>query len=178
VAIVIPKKHNVNFGGKMQKQSISNNSDTGGGHTSGFSINGRVEESRSFTLEELLTMDTVEVKDLLLACGSGEPKGRINQCRGVLLTDIINRTNVVITDHNDTKKMFIIASSSDGYRTVFSWQEMFNTSVGEGVMVVLEKDDKSVYEDHGSVDLFSARDFLTGPRYVKRLANIEIKMLE
>lgn len=74
--------------------------------------------------------------------------------------------------------MFVIASSDDGYTTVFSWQEIFNSSVGEGIMVMLEKDGKAVYEGHGSVDLFSARDFLTGPRYVKRLANLEIKIVE
>jgi hypothetical protein len=44
-------------------------------------------------------------------------------------------------------------------------------------MVVLEKDGKPVHEESGAVDLFSARDFLTGPRYVKRLANLEIRML-
>jgi hypothetical protein len=145
--------------------------------TGAFRLSGMVETARTWTLQELLKMETVEVKDILVACGSGEPKGHIGQCRGILLTDIINSAKVVTTDHNDTKKMYVIASSNDGYATIFSWQEIFNTSVGEGIMVVLEKDGKPVHEESGAVDLFSARDFLTGPRYVKRLANLEIRML-
>lgn len=161
----------------MEPQAATNSRNTENRKTSGFCLSGRVEELRTFTIKELLTMDTIEVKDLLVACGSGDPKRRINYCRGILLADIINKANVIIRDHNDTKKMFVIASSDDGYATVFSWQEIFNTSVGEGIIVVLEKDGKTVNEGHGTVDLLSAKDFLTGPRYVKRLANIEIKML-
>lgn len=148
------------------------------GSTVIFSISGRVEEARAFSLEELLGMDTVEVNDLLMACGSGEPKGRINDCRGILLTDLINLAKVIIIGHYDTRKMYVAASSNDGYATVFSWQELFNSSVGEGVMVILEKDGKRLYEEGGWVDLFSAGDFLSGPRYVKKLSNIKILMVE
>ena len=150
--------------------SISNNH--------GFRISGRVAAPILFGIENLHAMDPVETEDLPLHCGSGEPKGRLGHCRGVLLSDVINTTNVLITDHNDTKKMFIIASSSDGYKTVFSWQEIFNTSVGDGVMVLLERDGRPLYDGGGPVDLLSARDHLSGPRYVKQLSNIEIIMVE
>ncbi len=129
-------------------------------------------------MEELLSRETVEVKDLLVACGSGEPKGNIAACRGVLLTDILGQAGVIVTEHNDTKKMFVTASSADGYTTVFSWQELFNTAVGEGVLVVLERDGSPVHHGQGQVDLLSARDYLTGPRYVKRLANLKVVMVE
>lgn len=162
----------------MNSQHKSNNGDQAGeGSNCGFRICGRVETPILFGIEKLQAMETVEADDLLLTCGSGEPKGRINHCRGVLLADIIHRAKVLITDHNDTKKMFIIASSNDGYKTVFSWQEVFNTSVGDGVMVLLEREGKPLYDGNGPVDLFSARDYLTGPRYVKQLADVEIVMV-
>lgn len=111
-------------------------------------------------------------------CGSGESKGRLGHCRGMLLSGVINPADVLITDHNDTKKMFLIASSSDGYKTVFSWQEIFNTSVGDGVMVLLERDGRPLYNGSRPVDLLSAQDYLSGPRYVKQLSNVEIIMVE
>ena len=143
-----------------------------------FMISGRVQNNCSVSLQQLLTMETVQFRDLFMACGSGEPKGRIDSCRGILLTEIINLAEVKITGHNDTKKMYVVASSDDGYTTVFSWQELFNTVVGEGVIVLVEKDGKKMYEPHGRVDLFSAGDFLSGARYVKRLSNITIRMIE
>jgi len=143
-----------------------------------FRIIGRVATPKAFNIEALHGMDPVESGDLPLNCGSGEPKGRLGHCRGVLLSDIINKTDVLINDHNDTKKMFIIASSNDGYKTIFSWQEIFNTSVGDGVMVLFEKDGKPLHGGTGPVDLLSAKDYLSGPRYVKQLACIEIIMVE
>ena len=122
-------------------------------------------------------MDMAEAGNLLHACGTGEPKGRIEQCLGVLLTDVMNMVDVRIVDHNDTKKMYLQIASSDGYSTVFSWQELFNTQVGEGVMIVLERDGRKIYAE-GNVDLLSTRDYLTGPRYVKRLAGIKVLMID
>lgn len=142
-------------------------------------VTGRVEKEREFTLKELLTMDTVTTEENLHhACGDGEARGRLGSCRGVLLTDLINKAEVVVTEHNDTKKMYVVVIAEDGYRTVFSWQELFNTVVGEGVVVILEKEDKKLYDEKGSIDLFSSNDFLTGPRYVKKVAIIEINILE
>ncbi len=140
-------------------------------------VDGHVHQARSFSFRDLLAQDMIEAKDLLHACGTGEPKERIGKCRGVLLTDVIGMVEVKIVGHNDTKKMYLTASSDDGYITVFSWQEIFNTQVGEGVMIVLERDGKKV---HGgkSVDLLSANDFLTGPRYVKRLITLRVHMIE
>ena len=144
----------------------------------GFAVSGRVKQSCRFDIEALQAMDMVTVEDMPLICGTGDIKGRIPRCRGVLLADIINAGSVIIIDHNDTKKMFLIVSSEDGYKTIFSWQELFNTSVGEGIIVVLEKNGIPVHDGCGDVDLFSANDFLSGPRYVKRLAKIEIVMAE
>lgn len=162
----------------MDHHQHCNNEKTTNTSAALFRITGRVKQERHYSLEQLLTMDMVEVKDLLFACGSGEPKGRLKNCVGVLLTDIINSAEVITTGHNDTKRMYVVVSSDDGYTTVFSWQELFNTVVGEGVMVLLEKEGKKLYQEHGGVDLFSARDNLTGPRYVKRLAAIDIIMIE
>lgn len=142
------------------------------------SVIGRVQNRRDYSLKELLAMDCFETEALLLACGSGEVKGEIGGCRGVLLTDVINGAKVFTEDHNDTKKMYVVASAEDGYCTVFSWQELYNTEVGEWVMIILEKEGRKVNAEHGGVDLLSARDYLTGPRYVKRLKNIEIIMVE
>ena len=143
------------------------------------SVIGRVRKRREFTLSELLSMDTVKTEENLLhACGDGVPKGRMEACRGVLLTDIINETDVVITGHNDTRKMYVVIIAEDGYRTVFSWQELFNTAVGEGVVVILEKGKRKLYEGAGAIDLFSSNDFLSGPRYVKKVSVIEIVMVD
>ena len=140
-------------------------------------IVGRVAEPVALTLPELRRMDNIDIADMPTICGSGEPRGRMGRLRGVLLSDIVGCAEVVAPEHNDTKKMIIVATAADGYKTVFSWQEIFNSPNGDGVIVALERDGRPFYEDYGGADLFSTRDHLSGPRHVRRLTTIEIVML-
>jgi hypothetical protein len=135
-------------------------------------ISGRVKEPVVLSVRDLRTLETEVLEDLFVICGSGDPKGSIGSCRGVLLENAIRQAEVLKEEHNDTKKMFLVASSDDGYKVVFSWQEIFNTSVGGGIMVLLEKDGKPL--EQGRVDLISAQDYFMGSRYVKKLTNIEV----
>lgn len=141
-------------------------------------ITGRVKTPRVFGMESLWAMDIVETDDIPMVCGSGELKGRLGVCRGVLLADVINQTEVEITEHNDTKKMFVVASSDDGYKALFSWQEIFNSLNGEGILVVFEKGGKPLNADCSMVSLLSTKDFLSGPRYVNNLKSVEILIVK
>jgi hypothetical protein len=38
--------------------------------------------------------------------------------------------------------MFIVVSAKDGYKVVFFWQEIMNTPVGGGVLILIERDGK------------------------------------
>ncbi|MBM9615536.1 hypothetical protein JWJ90_14730 [Desulfobulbus rhabdoformis] len=141
-------------------------------------ITGRVAAPMTFPLEQLKSMDCLDTGSLPLICGSGEPKGNIGNLRGVLLADLINQTEVIVTAHNDTKKMYVVAASDDGYKTVFAWQEIFNSANGEGILVIFEREGEPLHGGNGEVDLISANDHLSGPRYVHRLKTIEIIMVE
>ena len=141
-------------------------------------ISGRVTSPLDLDMEQLRSMDILDMENLPMICGSGEPKGHVGRVRGVLLADIINCAKVLVTDHNDTKKMYVVAASDDGYKAVFSWQEIFNSPNGDSIMVLFEKNGKPLCDDSDEFDLLSARDHLSGPRYVKRLKNVEIVMVE
>ena len=141
-------------------------------------IVGLVTKPVSFPIGALKAMDQVEMHDLPILCGSGEIKGKLTQCKGVLLADLINLADVIIQDHNDTKKMFIVASADDGYATIFSWQEIFNSPNGDGVIVLLEKNGRSLLNEENCVDIISIHDHLTGPRYVHQLSTLSIRMID
>lgn len=138
---------------------------------------GRVKQPLVLSIEELCEMETEEARDIPVNCGEGTPVGKIESCRGVLLENVIGKAAVIKEDHNDTKKMFIVASASDGYKAVFSWQEIFNTPVGGGVMVLVERDGKSSCAGSGGLELISLQDYFSGPRYVRSLETIEVLMI-
>jgi hypothetical protein len=140
-------------------------------------VTGRVIKPLVLGMEELRAMDTEEIADLMVICGDGDPKGSIRNCKGVLLENVIRMADVIKAEHNDTKKMFIVVSAHDSYRVVFSWQEIFNTSVGGGVMILLERDGKPLDGEKGQLELISAEDHFTGSRYVRGLKNIEVVLV-
>lgn len=141
-------------------------------------VTGRVKQPLVLSARELREMETEEAKDLLVICGTGTPRGRIASCRGVLLETVIGKADVLKEEKNDTKKMFIAASAGDGYKVVFSWQEIFNTPVGGGVMILVEKDGRSLCEEHGRLELISTEDYFIGSRHVKGLVNLEVLLAE
>ena len=141
-------------------------------------VTGRVKTPLTLGMDELRRMDIVETDDVMIICGEGDPKESLGKCKGVLLTDIVNLTEVIAPEHNDTKKTYLVAISEDGYKTLFSWQELYNSATGEGVLVIFEKEGRPLYENHSSADLISVMDILPGPRWVKNIRRIEIKILD
>jgi len=139
------------------------------------SIIGQVIAPVAVPLAELRRLEHVEIADMPMRCGDGEPKGRTGHCQGVLLADVIGRAEALVTGHDDTKKMFVTAIASDGYKAIFSWQEIFNSPNGAAIFVVLVKNGQ-LLDDGGRADLLAACDHLTGPRYVRNLTAIEIVM--
>jgi DMSO/TMAO reductase YedYZ molybdopterin-dependent catalytic subunit len=137
---------------------------------------GKVRVPLALTFEDLKAMDVEEIGELSIICGTGTPKGSIHGCKGVLLEEVVRKADVVRDEDDDTKKMFLIVSAFDGYKVVFSWQEIFNSAMGGGVMILLEKNGRPLDPERGGLELLSAEDYFTGARYVKGLRTVEVAM--
>jgi len=140
-------------------------------------VTGRVVKPLLLRMADILAMETEEFQDLFIVCGTGEPRDTIRHCRGVLMEKIIQKADILKGEHNDTKKMFIVALAADGFKVVFSWQEIFNTPIGGGVAVLTEKDGRPLEETRDRIDLISAQDYFAGSRYVRDLKQIEVVLL-
>ncbi len=145
--------------------------------TTSITVSGAVENSLTLGVDDLRAFPTQKVSEVPLVCQSGANVGKIENFRGVRLRDILEKANVVAPAHNDVKKMVVIAGASDGYRVVFSWSEIFNSPVGEGVYVFFEKDGKPLADDQGRIAMVSTKDLRTGPRHVKWLKDIEVRKI-
>ncbi len=137
-------------------------------------VSGRVGSPLSLSMADILNMEMEEFQNLFIVCGTGDPKDNIRNCRGVLIEKVLQKADVLKGEHNDTKKMFIVATADDGYKVVFSWQEIFNTVIGGGVAVLTERDGRPLGEGGMRLDLISTLDYYAGSRYVKNLRDIEV----
>ncbi len=137
-------------------------------------VTGRVGKPLMLTMADIRSMETEEFRDVFIVCGTGTPRDTIKGCKGVLIEKILQKADVLKEEHNDTKKMFLVAEADDGFKVVFSWQEIFNTAIGGGVAVLTERDGKPLDETRDRIDLISTQDYFAGSRYVRDLRQIEV----
>lgn len=137
-------------------------------------ISGLVQQALELSVSDLRKFPPQQIGEIPVICQTGANRGKIENLKGVLLKEILEKAVIVSKSHNDVKKMVIVATASDDYRVVFSWSEIFNSPVGEGVIVFYERNGLSLGDDEGRIALISTKDIRTGPRHVKWLSGIEV----
>jgi DMSO/TMAO reductase YedYZ molybdopterin-dependent catalytic subunit len=144
--------------------------------TDGIEVRGAVKTPLHLTVDDLLQFPADQIGKVTQSQHQGGSGGD-SILRGVRLTAILDRAGLAAGDHNDWKKSVVIMIASDGYRVVFSWPELFDTEVGSNVLVVFERDAKPLGPDEGRIALISGSDRRTGPRHVRWLQAIEVRVL-
>lgn len=145
--------------------------------TDTLTVSGTVEHNLKLSVADLRTFRLQPAVRVSLGHGASNKSGWKVSVKGILLTDILDRATVVTHNHNDVKKTVIVATASDGYKVVFSWSELFNSPLGDGVLVYFEKDGKPLGDDEGRIAMISTKDTHTGPRHVKWLNGIEVRKI-
>lgn len=145
--------------------------------TEKITISGAVEHKLQLDVAALRQLPQQRFGETAVVCQSGAERGRLENYQGVLLRDILDKAKILAPGHDDVKKLAIIASASDGYKAVFSWNEIFNSPLGDGVLVFFEKNGQLLGEDEGRIAMVSAKDSRTGPRHVKWLQDIEVRRI-
>ena len=69
----------------------------------------------------------------------------------------------------------VVGTATDGYVAVFSWAELFLSPIGDGAMVVFERDGASLAANEGPFAIVSLKDTQPGPRHVKWLERLELR---
>jgi DMSO/TMAO reductase YedYZ molybdopterin-dependent catalytic subunit len=96
---------------------------------------------------------------------------------GVALRALLERAGLAERDRLDWRKTVVVVSAHDGYRVVFSWPELFNLEAGDSVMVAYERDGQPLGASEGPLTVEAPVDLRSGPRHVKWLERIEVRVL-
>lgn len=127
--------------------------------------------------DEIVQLPRHELGATEVLCMTGRHVFRAESFVGVRLTDILNRAGLAALPRGELKQCVIVAQASDGYRAIFSWNELHNTPVGERVLVVYERDGVALAPQLGDLCLLSANDLHLGPRHLRDLREISVQML-
>ena len=107
---------------------------------------------------------------------SGEICSIALKCQqGILLKEVLQSIEIKSESPKVLSEYYLVCKATDGYKVVYSWNELFNSRVGESVFIVTEKKGQRADKMDDSILLISPLDFKTGRRQVKSLDRIEIK---
>ena len=137
-------------------------------------VSGAVEQRLVLDAAALAAFPAAQIVDVSLPRGAGSAPVKY---RGVRLRDVLTRAKIVAPGHNDIKQMLVVASATDQYVALFSWAELFNSPLGEGVLVLFERDGKALGDDEGKLALISTGDTRNGARHVKWLQAVEVRKI-
>jgi DMSO/TMAO reductase YedYZ molybdopterin-dependent catalytic subunit len=141
-------------------------------------VTGAVVRPLALSVDELRSFACAHADGFDLRCyTSGRFIRQVGNYQGVLLKELIDKAGLRNEKAGDFKRTVFIAVAHDGYAVTFSWHELFNTPVGERVLVAYECDGQPLSVDDGAPILFSGGDIVPAPRHVKRLARIIVQVL-
>ncbi len=139
-------------------------------------IDGDVRQPLALSVTQLRSFDAAAQRSYRV---TREVNGqqRDTTLRGVALRALLERAVLAERDRLDWRKAVVVVSARDGYRVVFSWPELFNLEDGAAVMVAYERDGRVLDEGEGPLALIAPADLRAGPRRVKWLKHIEVRIL-
>lgn len=113
--------------------------------------------------------------DITITNHLGEKKSEQKSLKGILLKDILKSVEINNENPRVLSEYYFVCKSTDGYKVVYSWNELFNSPASESVYLVTSKNGQGAKEMKETILMISPKDYMTGRRYLKSLATIEVK---
>jgi hypothetical protein len=149
---------------------------TYGLQTHQFTIKGLVAKESVITMDSLNSYPLKEIGDIKVTDHTGAFKHADEKLKGVLLKDILNHSTWTIAGGPHLfSSLYFSCIGSDGYVVVYSWNELFNTPVGDNVYIILEKNGIKAGNMKESLQMASMTDYKTGRRYLHNLDRIVVR---
>lgn len=146
--------------------------------TQKFTITGEVESVSVITLDSLKQYPVKTIGDLNITDHTGTFKHKDDELKGVLLKDVLSHTKFKTTSPKFLSRFYFVCTGADGYKVVYSWNEIYNTVVGDHVFIIMEKNGIKIDKMPESIQMTSANDFKTGRRYLHNLDKIVVQQVQ
>ena len=145
--------------------------------TNDFTIFGLVENPISITYADILTKEAVNIGNFKVTNHTVEFRKEYNNVKGVRLIDLMQDLKIKEANPKLLSEFYFVLKASDNYSVVASWNELFNTEIGNSFYIVVEADGKSQQDSNSNILLICTKDFKTGRRHIKGLKSIEVRRI-
>jgi hypothetical protein len=143
-----------------------------------FTITGQVKKESVITMDSLNGYPLKDLGDIRVTNHLGDFKHSDEKLKGVLLKDILIHSQLATANPKLYSRFYFVCVGSDGYKVVYSWNELFNTQVGDNVFILMEKNGVKADKLPESLQMASMLDQKTGRRYLHNLDKIVVAQVQ
>ena len=143
--------------------------------TDGIKISGEIKHDVYFTLADLDTFPKSTINDVIIYNHNGEIKDTLNGMKGIPIKTLLAPVLFNYEKPKFLNEFYFVFKASDGYKVVFSWNEIYNTETGNRFYIVTEMENKKLALIDQRIIFISTGDLKAGRRYIKGLAEIKVK---
>ena len=136
-------------------------------------IGGMVHNKLTLTGKDLQALPQKDYTEKRSVIVDGREVVQSVTMRGIPLRALLDQAGLA-SDRHSVRRAYVLLTAQDGYQTVFSWGELYNTRLGDDVLVLLKHGDDDLLARDGLPSLRSLQDVRPGPRHVRWLTSVEV----
>ncbi len=142
--------------------------------TSEFIVSGQVKTETTFTVAAIEKLTAQNIPNVAITNHLGEKKSDATAMKGVLIKELLKEIEFKNETATALNEFYLTFIASDGYKVVYSWNEIFNSSTGDHLYLVTEMNGEKLSEMNSRLLTITTTDFQTGRRYIKGLSKIVV----
>jgi hypothetical protein len=143
--------------------------------SSSLSIDGAVMNEVTYTVSDLLKFPTEKVADIILYNHDGIAKDTLKNMKGIPLKNLLSDTKFKYESPKELGAFVFVLTAADGYTVTCSWNEIYNTEIGNHCYIITEMNGEVMTEMKEHIIFISTQDLKVNRRYVRGLEHITVK---
>ena len=136
-------------------------------------VGGLVQHKLALTAADLKALPQKDYTEKRSVIVDGREVTQTVLMRGIPLRALLDQVGLA-PDRHAVRRAYVLLTAQDGYQTVFSWGELYNSRGGDDVLVLLQHGDDDLLARDGFPSLRSLQDIRPGPRHVRWLKSVEV----
>ena len=143
--------------------------------TNQFLITGDGVQEKQILINDLDSFQVHKINDLIITNHLGVKKELAKNLKGILIKDILEKAPIKVESNKQLNEYYFVCIAADGYKIVYSWNEIFNSETGKHIYLITEKDGMTIKNMPERILLITESDIATGRRHLRGLERIIVK---
>lgn len=135
-------------------------------------IHGNIKKIVVITMDDLEQLESRSIPNIVIYNHKGEARDTLRQVRGIRLKEVLAMIQFDYKQAKDLNTCYLVLEATDHYKVLYSWNELFNSTIGDGVYILTHVNGYSLRKMPQRIACISLHDQLSGRRYVQGLQQI------